>query len=201
MATRVTWLDRYQGPPNIEASGAPVIGRSGGGLFNEQGQLVGVCFAVDKEGNKGLYAGIQSIHDELSQLGLQEIYAKPVVGGPQGGTAGAAQPEPPLIARGQELSPTHDPTEPSTVEGTLAPSTEGIVTPPSNTLPPKEQAALEEIVSRAATKNVIVYVQPTEPGGQVEVIMLENASGEFVQELAKRKKGVQVAAAPQGITR
>ncbi len=57
MATRVTWLDRYQGPPNIEASGAPVEGRSGGGLFNEQGQLVGVCFAADYEGNKGCTPG------------------------------------------------------------------------------------------------------------------------------------------------
>jgi hypothetical protein len=201
MATRVTWLDRYQGPPNIETSGAPVIGRSGGGLFNEQGQLVGVCFAADKEGNKGLYAGLQSIHDELSQLGLQEIYAKPVVGGAQADTASAVQPEPPLLARGQELSPTHEAIGPTAVEGTTTPSADSVITPPSNTLPPKEQAALEEIVSRAATKNVIVYVQPTEPGGQFEVIMLENASGEFIQELAKRKKGVQVAAAPQGTTR
>jgi S1-C subfamily serine protease len=184
MATRVTWLDRYQGPPNIETSGAPVIGRSGGGLFNEQGNLVGVCFAADKEGNKGLYAGLQSIHDELSQLGLQELYAKPVVSTPPGSAENDIRPVGDTVVRGQVLGP----------------DAGGNVPAPA-ALAPTEQAALEEIVSRAATKNVIIYVQPTEPGGQVEVITLENASGEFVEELKRRKKGVQVAAAPQDTTR
>jgi hypothetical protein len=74
LATRVTNVDRYQGPPNIEAGGAPVEGRSGGGLFNAEGQLVGVCFAADYEGNEGLYTALASIHDELDRLGLSEVY-------------------------------------------------------------------------------------------------------------------------------
>ena len=76
LATRVTNVDRYQGPPNIEASGAPVEGRSGGGLFNSAGQLVGVCFAADYEGNEGLYTALESIHDELDRLNLSDIYRK-----------------------------------------------------------------------------------------------------------------------------
>ena len=74
LATRVTNVDRYQGPPNIEAGGAPVEGRSGGGLFNSAGQLVGVCFAADYEGNEGLYTALASIHDELDRLGLSDVY-------------------------------------------------------------------------------------------------------------------------------
>ena len=77
LETRVTSLDRYQGPPNIEASGAPAIGRSGGGLFNGKNELVGVCNNADPEGNEGIYAGLESIHDQLDRLGLKEIYAKP----------------------------------------------------------------------------------------------------------------------------
>ena len=77
LETRVTSLDRYQGPPNIEASGAPAIGRSGGGLFNVKNELVGVCNNADPEGNEGIYAGLESIHDQLDRLGLKEIYAKP----------------------------------------------------------------------------------------------------------------------------
>ena len=65
LETRVTSLDRYQGPPNIEASGAPAIGRSGGGLFNGKNELVGVCNNADPEGNEGIYAGLESIHDQL----------------------------------------------------------------------------------------------------------------------------------------
>ena len=40
-------------------------------IVQRQGQLVGVCFAADYEGNEGLYAGLESIHDELDRLGLQ----------------------------------------------------------------------------------------------------------------------------------
>ena len=99
---RITKLDRYQGPPNIEVSGAPEEGRSGGGLFNLQGQLIGVCYAADYEGNEGLYAALESIHDELNRLGLKDVYAKADATGkpgepavdPQVGSSAAARPAP-----------------------------------------------------------------------------------------------------------
>src|SRR6185503_7248482 len=74
LASRITTLDRYQGGPNIETTGAPVEGRSGGGLFNQDGQLIGICFAADKEGNEGLYAALKAIHDELNVRGLSDVY-------------------------------------------------------------------------------------------------------------------------------
>ena len=88
---RITKLDRYQGPPNIEVSGAPEEGRSGGGLFNLQGQLIGVCYAADYEGNEGLYAALESIHDELNRLGLKDIYAKADATGKPGEAAADAR--------------------------------------------------------------------------------------------------------------
>ena len=48
---RVTALDKYLGPPNLEVGGLPVEGRSGGGLFNQDGQLIGVCNAADPAEN------------------------------------------------------------------------------------------------------------------------------------------------------
>ena len=73
-STHVTAVGRYAGPPNIEAAGMPVEGRSGGGLLNEQGQLIGVCYSADPEYDEGLYAGVASIHAELDRLGLQDVY-------------------------------------------------------------------------------------------------------------------------------
>ena len=73
---RINTLDRYQGPANIEVSGAPEEGRSGGGLFNLQGQLIGVCYAADYEGKEGLYSALESIHEELNRLNLKDVYAK-----------------------------------------------------------------------------------------------------------------------------
>lgn len=54
---RVTATNEFEGPETFSCTGVPVQGRSGGGLFNEQGQLVGVCFAADKKGQGGVYCG------------------------------------------------------------------------------------------------------------------------------------------------
>jgi S1-C subfamily serine protease len=166
MATRITWLDRYQGPPNIEASGAPVVGRSGGGLFNDTGELIGVCFAADYEGNRGLYAGLESIHDELTRLGLDDIFAKPAATATADNAArDSATRSPDPIVRGQELAV-------------------------SETRPLKaiEQATLEEVVSRAATKKVTCIIQSDEPGVENEIITIENVSNEFVEAIAARRR-------------
>lgn len=70
---RVTAINRYDGPDTVECTGVPVQGRSGGGLFDAQGQLVGVCFGADQEGQRGVYAGLRPIYDLLTGAGLQQI--------------------------------------------------------------------------------------------------------------------------------
>ena len=187
LATRITSRDRYQGPPNIEASGAPVEGRSGGGLFNAQGQLVGVCFAADHEGNEGLYAALESIHGELDRLGLKEIYAK--------SAAETPAPVTPPIVRGQEpaLTPVAPLPEPMAVGPTAAVAanpTDASAEAPQG-LDAAEQAAWEEIMTRAATHEVICIIRPKEPGGQSEVIALDNVSPEFVRALEGQRRAEQ----------
>jgi thiol-disulfide isomerase/thioredoxin len=75
--SRITKLNRYLGAPNVEAAGAPVQGRSGGGLFDAQGQLIGVCYAADEELNEGLYSAPQSIYQQLAKYGLNKLYDRP----------------------------------------------------------------------------------------------------------------------------
>lgn len=185
MESRITSLDRYEGPPNIEASGAPAIGRSGGGLFNARGELIGICNNADREGNEGLYAGLESVHDELDRLGLKEIYAKS-----QGAqSASGAAPAPgaaagPSVVRGQEPPITPIPSE-------LGPSKASA----QHSLSDTEQAALEEIMKRAVTSEVICIIRPKDAGGESEVIHLENVSPEFVRALAERKRDSQAPVA------
>ena len=69
----VTQLDRYQGPANIECTGVPVQGRSGGGLFNLQGELVGICMAADPKERRGLYVGLPAVQGFLKQCGLTRL--------------------------------------------------------------------------------------------------------------------------------
>ena len=71
---RVTALNRYLGPDNIECSDVPVQGRSGGGLFDTNGRLVAVCIAADQRDQRGLYAGLKPIHELLDQTQLTHLY-------------------------------------------------------------------------------------------------------------------------------
>lgn len=199
LATRVTNVDRYQGPPNIEASGAPVEGRSGGGLFNSAGQLVGVCFAADYEGNEGLYTALESIHDELDRLNLSDIYRKNAPASTETVSAigPVAVPTSQQVVRGQE-----PPVTPIASEATTVPSSLVAIDPTAaarqapNGLNAVEQAAFDELMSRASSSEVVCIIRPHEPGGKSEVITLQSVSPEFVRALAERAK-----AAPATVTR
>lgn len=70
----VNEIDKYLGPPNITASGRPVDGRSGGGLFNKDGELIGVCSAADPEFDEGLYGALPRVYYELDRNGLSFVY-------------------------------------------------------------------------------------------------------------------------------
>lgn len=69
----VTQLNRYKGPATIECTGVPVQGRSGGGLFNQDGEVVGVCMAADERGRRGLYVGLPAVQGFLKSSGLMQL--------------------------------------------------------------------------------------------------------------------------------
>ena len=68
----VTSTDRFQ-PDFVECTGVPVQGRSGGGLFTRDGEVVGVCVLADPEGRRGLYTSLRTIHRLLDSCGLMDL--------------------------------------------------------------------------------------------------------------------------------
>lgn len=95
--SRIRSQDKFLGPPNLQADGLPVVGRSGGGLFSREGFVIGVCNAADPADNEGLYAATASIRAELDRAGLAYVYkstpASPtpeVLPDPRGGAMPAA---------------------------------------------------------------------------------------------------------------
>lgn len=68
-------VNRYLGPENILCTNDPTQGRSGGGLFDAQQQLVGVCSAADRKAKEGLYTGVKPIEKLISQLQLNHLLA------------------------------------------------------------------------------------------------------------------------------
>lgn len=95
--TRITGVDKYNqhiGSSNIEIAGAPVDGRSGGGLFDAAGQLVGVCNAADYKGDVGIYTGPGSIKWQLDRVQLSHLYQQDTVPAAPGTAAGTMPPIP-----------------------------------------------------------------------------------------------------------
>ncbi|WP_261367321.1 trypsin-like peptidase domain-containing protein [Aporhodopirellula aestuarii] len=75
--TRITGVDKYNqniNASNLEIAGAPIDGRSGGGLFDERGVLIGVCNAADYKSDIGIYTGPGSIHWQLDRVQLSRLY-------------------------------------------------------------------------------------------------------------------------------
>lgn len=170
--SRVVALDRYNGPPNIEAAGAPVQGRSGGGLFDAAGRLVGVCNFADEQDDQGIYAGLASIHSQLDRVGMSELY-RGSPSRPAASFASAALPPAPQqrgltpIVRGQSPAP---PIE-------AAPITK------------IERAALGEIAKQGAGAEVVVLIRPDTPGAGTQVLTLDAGSPAFLEAL--RSLGVE----------
>ena len=72
--TTITKLNRFLGPSNIEIAGAPVQGRSGGGLFDARGRLIGVCIAADNDLDEGMFVGPEAIYAQLEKHQLNHLF-------------------------------------------------------------------------------------------------------------------------------
>lgn len=196
VATRLTAVNRYLGAPNIEAAGAPIEGRSGGGLFNDRGELVGVCNAADHEGNEGLFAGLESIHRALDEMALSEIYqhgpstlqvaaAAPTAGARPGLETAAVEQDARAPLADVRPAQSTDAREDTDSPRLAAAGVELRSSSSGAPLRPVEQAAWEEIMGRATEAEVVCIVRPKEPGGRSEVITLSNVSPEFVRRLVE----------------
>ncbi len=60
----------------VECEHEPIQGRSGGGLFTENGFVAGVCDMAVVGGKRGLYATPKSIHTLLARNDLDRIYKR-----------------------------------------------------------------------------------------------------------------------------
>jgi len=200
-STHVVDIDRYAEPSNIEAAGMPVEGRSGGGLFDEQGRLVGVCYAADAAADEGVYAGLDSIHAELDRLGLQDVYQSASDHAALAATAVQTSPPdmPSQMPPANRVVPAAATSDASDVgPSDAADMSSGSATmSDARSLSRREQAALAEINRRRGNAEVICIVRPTDPNAKSEVIVLEQVSQQFVRQLTSAEHR---AAGPERLT-
>lgn len=178
--SRITSLDKFTGPPNIQVAGQPVEGRSGGGLFTPEGYVIGVCNAADPSDREGLFAALSSICSELDRAELAFIYKSPN----ENSTGVPETVNPAAIAASPPPTMPKSMTGPADLASFDSPVTSSASAP--LVLPPHEQAALQEIRRRAKEgADITIVIHPrNDPDARSEVLQLNRASSEFVHQLA-----------------
>lgn len=186
--SRVNSLDKYLGPPNLQVAGVPVQGRSGGGLFSQEGLLIGVCNAADPPENEGLYTALAAVHAQLDQTDLLDVCHS----GRDSSPADA-----PLVALDPPAMPKRMPPPAQLAQATAPPYTPVGLSPGrqaldrSSGLSGQEQATLEEIRRRKSEGAEVVCVirSRSNPQAPSEIIVLDNVSSAFLEQLAAETRG------------
>ncbi|MCA9190123.1 MAG: trypsin-like peptidase domain-containing protein [Planctomycetales bacterium] len=123
--TIVSNINRYLGAPNIEIQDSPVQGRSGGGLFDMRGRLIGVCNASTVGEVEGIYAAAEVIYSQLERFRLEHLFV-------QGASQPDNDPQLTLADNGQIQWPDESATASSAVTGAAIPTQNNARTQPVN---------------------------------------------------------------------
>jgi thiol-disulfide isomerase/thioredoxin len=213
--SRITAVDKYLGPANVQVAGQPVQGRSGGGLFAVDGTLIGVCNAADPADNEGLFAALPTIHEQLDEAGLafvyRSVYPSAGVGDVAAAPAGPLVPSmpaemPPVsfdrrdradalptAATAATLQPPRNATNGVTAGTPVADAAADPTAPAGHAgqrLSPGEQALVDQLWKHDDATEVICIVRPR--GGQQsggDVFVLQGTGREFVEQLSKAQGG------------
>jgi len=191
--TRISSVNRYLGPPNVQVAGQPVDGRSGGGLFSRDGRVIGVCRGADPQDREGFFAALGSIQAYVEDKGLAHVCLGPATPGhvesneelavgrtPDPSTPVGRTSDPTMAAEGPEVQPIADGPE-------VRPTGRGsAVAVGAAGLGQAEQAALDEI--RQSLDNgaevVCVIRSRSNPEARSQIIMLDRVSDAFLDALA-----------------
>jgi thiol-disulfide isomerase/thioredoxin len=210
--SRITAVDKYLGPANVQVAGQPVQGRSGGGLFAIDGTLIGVCNAADPADNEGLFAALPSIHEQLEEAGLAFVYRNvyPSAGADAlaaGGSAHVpAMPDamPPVSFDRRDRAdavPTASTAGPPSAQAAAdaaapfptpaaEPAPAAAVAPARAAFTPGEQALLDHVRRQDGKAEVICIVRPRDGAGDAsEVFVLNDAGSDFIDHLSRAHRG------------
>lgn len=184
---KITALNRYLGADNIECSGVPAQGRSGGGLFTRDGQLVGVCTAAAPHNKEGLYAGLKTVQRLLDHCTLAHLYRPVGASHDQDQLAVdlLEEDEPVADDAGLEIADEVEQPEPRR-SVKVAKKTEARNSQKAS--PPAaagDEAELREALEQAGEAEIVCIIRPIhQPRAASRVVILNRASRRFVAYLS-----------------
>ena len=188
--------DRYEGPGNLICSKAPASGRSGGGLYDAVGNLVGVCSCANRNHAEGLYMSrgaldellaserLKWLQDLLAQQQVKIVEAEP--------KAEAGDEFRELLEEPFQEEPEQESAE---LDGALADFMQDSDFPA--TVQPGDSAVAPEpvpaVAAAAAGPEVTVIIDDRLPGAQKKVIVIPRASPWLMEMLT----GDRLESAPE----
>jgi hypothetical protein len=171
-------LNKYKGPPNIESAGQPVIGRSGGGLFSADGQLIGVCNLADPQDNEGIYAALPLLHANLDKIGQARIYQRGAALNAVAQTA--TGPAPPSMPPQMPSSP---------LVGQTLPPAASPATNPTPLIATASEAAIGALAATDEDTEVICIIRSKrDPRGRSQTIYLDRPSRPLLDRLTQESQ-------------
>jgi len=170
--SRVTHINKYLGPANIEVAGAPVDGRSGGGLFSSDGQLIGVCNAADPEDDEGLYAALETVHKELIAANLEFIFEN----------------DRPLTNTPAVASKSAPASNSSAASPSSAVVPRGMATPASMRDEPRRPAQPASLAADDDTEVIVIVRSRSQPQQQNEVLFIREPSRGLMDVIADHRR-------------
>lgn len=166
----LTALNKYAGPDNIECTGMPQQGRSGGGLFLGSEQI-GVCIAADPKEQRGIYAGMKPIAQLLDKVGLGHLAPTPLA------------PEAALAAANAVGTKTTDLREPALPDRGPATAADDLGRFLSGELGAAALSGQPAAPGEYEGAEIICIVRPKTPGAASRVVIVNQASHRFVGDL------------------
>jgi S1-C subfamily serine protease len=216
---RILSLDRIGTPQTnaepfhyIQVSGAPVSGRSGGGLFTADGYLIGVCNTADPDTNDGHFVPPHVIRRELDKENLAVVHQNPSLHDIQ--TVAALQPSniQPQVASQFEPQQTQSQLQsqqPQLQQQYQQPTPDSIMRPLQQNNQPNppllnrqsgtevaarvdamsetERATLEEVNKHRKNGDEVILIVMSKQGNEnkSEIVRLQNVSDAFLQQVSK----------------
>ncbi|MBC8113585.1 MAG: trypsin-like peptidase domain-containing protein [Candidatus Saccharimonas sp.] len=166
----LTALNKYDGPDNIECTGMPQQGRSGGGLFLGS-ELIGVCIAADPREQRGIFAGMKPIAQLLDKVGMGHLAPLPPT------TEGA------LAATNAVGTKTADLRDPALPDRGAATAADDISRFLGGELGAAALAGPPGAPQDYEGAEIICIVRPKTPGAPSRVVIVNQASHRFVGDL------------------
>lgn len=194
--TTIRHINRFLGAANVEIAGAPVVGRSGGGLFDVQGRLIGVCNGADPESDEGVYAAADVIYAQINRLGLDHLFDSSAMSGMAKAQPGSMQSVSGTVQLASSAQPAVDAAgfnenstavDTAAIDDSLWPAPTSVSAAALSSQPTAPSAATQLMSASSTPSGEVICIVRT-PSGESRVVTISQPSPELLRAIEEAQR-------------